>query len=482
MVQLFGLLLIACNLADYAYGFSALPWPNTLLRYVDEKLFSSTNDMNNLVQNCTTRDNTTISAQWLRTAYHDMSTHNVDDGTGGLDASIQYELDRPQRPPTVPEPQQPLESHIEAFRRQGFNQTEMIALVACGHTLGGVRQEDFPLIVTENLGATDVDTFDTTLAFDTTMSLTESPNIFKSPPKMYFVGPNLTARSDFRIFSSDANVTMQSLLSSDKFTQTCGDLIQRMINTVPNGVTLTDPVTEPSNYVVSDPLLSYQNGTFIMIITLRVLNPSASSTVTMLWADRQGSFCPSTGCSCSIIQHRVSHIHPLAQGVTAEQYLFNATINATSSISSFGSKSATCNGSDPVIVDNGGSGFVIEQDSLFVDFKRTKTLIELSPTISESFEVVVAIHVSEAVEATASLSTFAHPNLNTTPPLLPVITSTPLQLDDTDPPEGGFTFFSANISNGVFYLDVTANVGSTTYSVENFDFIDASDLFSAVLL
>ena len=68
-------------------------------------------------------------------------------------------------PATVPEPQQDLASHIESFRRQGFTQSEMIALVACGHTLGGVRQADFPLIVTND--ETDVQTFDTTPAFDT---------------------------------------------------------------------------------------------------------------------------------------------------------------------------------------------------------------------------------------------------------------------------------------------------------------------------
>ena len=70
-------------------------------------------------------------------------------------------------PATVPEPQQDLATHIESFRQQGFNETEMIALVACGHTLGGVRQVDFPLIVTDT--SIDVDTFDTTPAFDNTM-------------------------------------------------------------------------------------------------------------------------------------------------------------------------------------------------------------------------------------------------------------------------------------------------------------------------
>ena len=29
-------------------------------------------------------------------AYHDMATHDVDSGMGGLDASIRFELDRPE--------------------------------------------------------------------------------------------------------------------------------------------------------------------------------------------------------------------------------------------------------------------------------------------------------------------------------------------------------------------------------------------------
>ena len=34
------------------------------------------------------------AAEWIRTAYHDMSTHDVATGEGGLDASIMFELDR----------------------------------------------------------------------------------------------------------------------------------------------------------------------------------------------------------------------------------------------------------------------------------------------------------------------------------------------------------------------------------------------------
>ena len=50
-------------------------------------------------------------------------------------------------PSGVPEPQQDLNSHISSFKNQGFNVSEMIGLVACGHTLGGVHGNDFPDIV-----------------------------------------------------------------------------------------------------------------------------------------------------------------------------------------------------------------------------------------------------------------------------------------------------------------------------------------------
>jgi hypothetical protein len=37
--------------------------------------------------------------------------------------------------PGVPQPQESLDSHIASFARQGFTQTEMIGLVACGFVL-----------------------------------------------------------------------------------------------------------------------------------------------------------------------------------------------------------------------------------------------------------------------------------------------------------------------------------------------------------
>ena len=73
--------------------------------------------------------------------------------------------------PGVPQPFQDLQSHIANFARQGFDQTEMIALVACGHTFGGVQHSAFPAIVPAQPGTDDVDaTFDSTpFNFDNAM-------------------------------------------------------------------------------------------------------------------------------------------------------------------------------------------------------------------------------------------------------------------------------------------------------------------------
>ena len=65
--------------------------------------------------------------------------------------------------PGVPQPFETLDSHIASFARQGFNQTEMITLIACGHSFGGVQHSSFPDTVPAQAGVNDVQaTFDST--------------------------------------------------------------------------------------------------------------------------------------------------------------------------------------------------------------------------------------------------------------------------------------------------------------------------------
>lgn len=55
--------------------------------------------------------------------------------------------------------------------------------------------------------------------------------------------PNVTDRSDFRLYTSDSNATMQTLSDESAFRTTCYSIFERMVNTVPSTVTLSDPVT-----------------------------------------------------------------------------------------------------------------------------------------------------------------------------------------------------------------------------------------------
>ncbi|KAJ3768378.1 heme peroxidase [Lentinula raphanica] len=512
--------IITVAFADFAHCLSTFKWPNPQLSYADIQIYEGS--MGILVQDCAPRDNTTIPAQWLRIAYHDMSTHDVDDGTGGLDSSIQYELDRSQNvgkgmieslndfkafriatpffgmadtialgaifavagcggplipfsagridateagPATVPEPQQDLASHTESFRRQGFTPTEMISLVACGHTLGGVRQVDFPLVVTDT--EEDVQTFDSTTDFDNRVV---SEYLQNTTQNILVMGPNVTTRSDLRIFSSDGNVTMQSLLTADTFSATCQDLIGRMINTVPEGVTLTQPISEPFDYVISEPLFSYRDGSLSMATTLRVINPSnnPSRTASILWTDRQGSSCPSTGCtspatnSQAVVFSLIGNI----QGLTGTRYSFNASINSTTSLSKFWFEIDENDGSAPLVVDNGGSGFIIAQDMVFIDNSRSEN-VEVSSSFNEYRKLVVAMRGDAT--STGSVTAFDPNSAASAPPYVLTVTTTELQLDASNSAEGGFTFFTTNVSETVNFVNLSADVGGTTYTQEYFD-------------
>ncbi|KAJ7811903.1 heme peroxidase [Mycena olivaceomarginata] len=183
---------------------------------------------------------------WIRTAYHDMATHNVEDGTGGLDASIRFQEEqsgpergapdsiprrtsRLRREPNasgVPEPQQDLQSHIGSFARQGFTQTEMISLIACGRSFGGVEHKAFPDVVTDLKDPNDtlsVAHFDST--FDS-LIIIATEYISGTTQNPLVVGANDTTNSDKRIFASDGNATIFAK-SPELFASTCATLFAR---------------------------------------------------------------------------------------------------------------------------------------------------------------------------------------------------------------------------------------------------------------
>ncbi|TCD65071.1 hypothetical protein EIP91_003273 [Steccherinum ochraceum] len=331
-------------------------------------------------------------ADWVRTAYHDMATHNKADGTGGLDASIRFEESRSENAgdgfsntllfiagfanryfslsddiamaavtaiemcggpkiafrggrvdateanaPGVPEPQQTLDEHIASFDRQGFTQEEMIGLVACGHSFGGVQNVAFPTIVPPSDDPNNTSGnqhFDSTFTqFDNKIATEYLDDTTQNP---LVVGHNVTTRSDLRIFSSDNNSTMSKFADASVFKSTCADLFARMIDTVPNGVTLTEEV-QPLDVKPTAMQLSWVgDGSISFKGEVRLWNQTSSPDVKLFWKARDG-----TKSSNSVaLTHNASHTtNPLFPGSPSLESLWYdlpaITVNATESLSNF---------------------------------------------------------------------------------------------------------------------------------------------------
>lgn len=298
------------------------------------------------------------AAEWLRTAFHDMATANVYFGTGGLDASLMFETTRDENigaafnsslaffanfyssrvsvsdlialgvytgvrscggPAVkiragrvdaqvagdigVPEPQNSLGTFENQFGRAGFNTADMIAMTACGHTIGGVHSADFPQIVPVGSAPNDFGSADSTIdVFDNKIALEWIAGTTADPMS---VGPSIAAgrNSDGKVFGADGNVTMQALTDPTTFATTCASILQRMIETVPPGTIFSDALQPYEVKPSALQLTLLQGGATIKFegyIRVRTTVRSAASiaSVNLVYKDRNGgSTCG--GCTIS---------------------------------------------------------------------------------------------------------------------------------------------------------------------------------------
>ncbi|KAJ7775683.1 heme peroxidase [Mycena maculata] len=358
------------------------------------------------------------TAEWLRTAYHDMATYNSTTGLGGLDGSIGFETNRPENvgsafnttvsffaplqtaqtsfsdllalgvilaikncagpsvafrpgridateagPPGVPQPQESLQTHIAEFARQGFNATEMIALVACGHTVGGVHEVDFPQSIQ---GAITPDNPDGVVHFDNIAT----QYINGSTVDQLVVGFNHTTNSDAAIFASDGNQTMLGFAqSNDDFLSRCGDLLGRMLNTVPASVELGDAI-EPlpvKPYQLS--LVFNATGGLQLTGNIRIFGTSAAAAATnpadmpvqLLWTDRHGETSPSYSTTATW----GSFLEATSLFGSIQFFDINAFIDPSAGISSFVVDWAYDADGPLTKSDNGGGGFPFQDVVIF---------------------------------------------------------------------------------------------------------------------
>jgi hypothetical protein len=294
------------------------------------------------------------AAEWLRVGFHDMSTTNIYYATtasihGGIDASLAFELNDgenigegfnstfityagffnsrlpasdlvalgvyasvrscggpviPMRggrvdataagPLGVPQPQNGAGIFSNQFARMGFNNSAMIQMTACGHTLGGVHAGDFPQIVAAGTVANDFQLFDSTEEWDDLIA-TRYVNGPDTDPLAVGISVASGRNSDFAVFSIDKNVTIKSMTTTDAFNSQCQAILQEMIEVVdPTLVTLSDVIVpyevKPSGLQLT--LLS--GGTQLQFsgdIRVRTTTRSAASitSVQLIYTDRNGN-------------------------------------------------------------------------------------------------------------------------------------------------------------------------------------------------
>ncbi|KAJ6483281.1 heme peroxidase [Mycena sanguinolenta] len=476
-----GVLYLASTL-HLVIGAAVFNWPDPLLDNLDSQLYEFSSVSVTAV-GCKTRDNSTVATQWLRLGAYAFSVHfatllivrrimtwlrttarpapevwmlrsnsslivhnsprfcsvadviamatiNAVVGCGGPVIPFKGgRIDATEAgPATVPEPQQDLPSHIASFAAQGFNETEMIMLVACGHSLGGVRQVDFPLVVTEDV-PTGIQNFASTV--DLITHVTEY--LDGTTQNVLVVGSNITTRSDFRIFSSDGNVPMQN-------------------------VTLTDTI-EPFDFKVQDTSLYPQGGSLVFLATLRVIDTGLNRTVTMFWKERTGTFCPAAGCSSPVlpvINETPSHLAQLKGVNRFNRHSFTASIDLATSISHFWFEVNDNDGSAPFVVDNNGANYTIDQDVLLYDRQRTSSTFESG----SAGRMIVAVKDSTTTTV-ISLTTNAG---NATVPFTTKVIDTS-ELDSSFTPADGYIFYSFPFSVEPLSHTIHASINGTAYSV-----------------
>ncbi|KAF7333698.1 Peroxidase [Mycena venus] len=338
------------------------------------------------------------AADWIRAAYHDMATHNIADGTGGMDASIRFDEEQ-ARPENAGDGfQNTLLAILARSNRylsiadvlalgavfafdnwqtrtslpllgKGFTQAEMIGLVACGNTFGGVQHAPFPDIVSElndpnntqsvaHFDATSVQ-FDNKLATEYIFGTTQNPLV---------VGLNETTNSDKRIFASNGNATMRSFAQSPElFSSTCEELMALMIDTVPKGVQLTEVITPLSvklsglDLILAGDVLQFSGQVRVRKTAVPFWNitDDPARTVRLLWDDHIGGIHNAT--------LRFTHVTSSSGGRnTATWYTFSPADDIPFlSLDPEAGITTMCFAVDDKLEDQGGVGFAMQDDVLF---------------------------------------------------------------------------------------------------------------------
>ncbi|CRK38364.1 hypothetical protein BN1723_015306 [Verticillium longisporum] len=394
------------------------------------------------------------AAEWIRTAFHDMITHDVEAGTGGVDGSIWFELNRAENgglafnntfnffnylyssrasaadllamsvivshagcgaqtkipfrhgrkdaaqagPAGVPEVDTSIGTTMARFATAGLSQQDMITLVACGHSLGGVHSNNHPQIVEGDISIwndTVVNFDDTTNKFDNRIAKEYVFGVTKNP---LVVGRNNSLNSDKRIFSSDGNKTISELAChSSTFEKRCANIFTRMIDTVPDQVKLSEPLEaiDVKPYIVD--LFLNDQGLLTFNGRVRVRTTGGSRSQADLAV--QLALTDNAGSGTTIIEAAYAGDTRGLYGETFAFYEFNTTVNAAKGVRKFDIRLTTPSSGKVETHANGGQGYPVDDSLLFQ--KAASCVSRTSTANFRSATVTVAVRKEKAAASLA---------------------------------------------------------------------------------
>ena len=247
----------------------------------------------------------------------------------------------------------------------------MITMVACGHTLGGVHGKDFPEI-TGNSSETNFVHFESGDSFHSFDNAVVTEYLDGGVTSNLLIsGTNTTMNSDARVFAADGtNATMRALADPDAFQAQCADILARMIDTVPAGVTLSEPLdaVKIKPYISS---FALTNATHLTLTgRIRVLadqDSYADQAVHLTYAPRAAAAGNETALNTTIPTTRATFKLGTSSGLFGETFAwheFSAVLPAETSISAFNVTVVRKSTGAAETFDNAGTGGYKVDDAL----------------------------------------------------------------------------------------------------------------------
>ncbi|KAF4984873.1 hypothetical protein FZEAL_26 [Fusarium zealandicum] len=301
----------------------------------------------------------------------------------------------------VPEADTPIDTTLARFEAAGYNKEDMIALVACGHTLGGVHSVDFP-----EISEGDTDPFN-----DTVTHFDSSPNQFDNRIATEYVngtttnplvvGINETLNSDKRIFSSDGNKTIKAMAGKPSvFEAKCSNIFSRMIDTVPKDVRLSNPIEaiDIKPYITDLYLNSNDSLRFSGRIRVRTTKGADAGrdpndlSAHLTYQNRLGK-------GNTVIETSQAESSTGLYGETFTWFEFATAIRATDGITKFDIHLTVPSRTNTTKYTNGGKGYPVDDTILYQ--RQTSCVARASVDGMRGLNVTAAVRQDQASEGLA---------------------------------------------------------------------------------